>query len=121
MTPDSTRGDGPEISTKVRELVAQCLELMLTEGEGAIESLCADHPELAPLVRQRLEFLRRAGLLGEPPSHDTLPQRLGEFTLRRRLGGGGMGVVYVAEQPSLGRLVALKVVRPELLHFPGAR
>jgi serine/threonine-protein kinase len=38
---------------------------------------------------------------------------LGEFKLIRRLGQGGMAQVYLAEQTSLGRKVALKVLRPE--------
>ena len=40
-------------------------------------------------------------------------QMLGEFKLIRRLGQGGMAQVYLAEQTSLGRKVALKLLRPE--------
>jgi aminoglycoside phosphotransferase (APT) family kinase protein len=61
------------------------------------------------------------GLLGTQPPPRDFPERLGEFQLVRRIGSGGMGVVYEAEQESLGRRVALKVVRPELLYFEGAR
>jgi hypothetical protein len=44
--------------------------------------------------------------------------RLGEFRLLRQIGRGGMGVVYEAEQESLGRRVALKVLPLSLLTDP---
>ncbi|MFF8959760.1 bifunctional serine/threonine-protein kinase/ABC transporter substrate-binding protein [Streptomyces sp. NPDC014894] len=44
-------------------------------------------------------------------------RRIGEFTLERRLGAGGMGVVYLARSPA-GRQVALKVIRPEYADDP---
>jgi predicted Ser/Thr protein kinase len=42
------------------------------------------------------------------------PERLGRFRITGRLGAGGMGVVYRAEDESLHRTVAIKVVPPSL-------
>jgi eukaryotic-like serine/threonine-protein kinase len=52
-------------------------------------------------------------LAGETTS--LVDRALGDFRLLRKLGGGGMADVYLAEQLSLKRKVAIKVLRPELL------
>lgn len=51
----------------------------------------------------------------EPDLSRAADQTLGEFRLIRRLGRGGMSDVYLAEQTSLHRQVAIKVLRPELM------
>ncbi|MCC6781341.1 MAG: serine/threonine protein kinase [Planctomycetes bacterium] len=113
---------------RVRALVAECVDRIAEEGSAALDELCRAHPDFAAELRARIAKLQRAGLMGSdaPPraivsGEDAIPERLGEFRLIRRLGAGGMGVVYLAEQVSLGRHVALKLVRPELLYFPRAR
>ena len=55
----------------------------------------------------------------EPLWHDD-PVSVGGFVLLRRLGGGGMGVVYLA-RASDGRVVALKTVRADAVGSAEAR
>ncbi|MCY3001633.1 MAG: serine/threonine-protein kinase, partial [Planctomycetota bacterium] len=102
----------------LEELVFQVLERCESGETGVVEELCRLHPEQSGELRRRIDSLRASGLVGSAAG---APSRLGEFELVRRLGQGGMGVVYVAEQPSLARRVALKLVRPEQLFFAGAR
>jgi serine/threonine protein kinase len=102
-------------------LLFQALERLEADGDGVIDELCAGDAERAGRLRLEISKLRRMGLLEGDAAADEFPEQLGEFRLLERIGAGGMGVVYLAEQASLGRHVALKLIRPELMYFPGQR
>jgi tetratricopeptide (TPR) repeat protein len=84
------------------------------------DELLARHPDLADDLRECLDclaFIRQAarpaegdGPQGDAAGQEPAPRELGDFRIVREVGKGGMGVVYEAEQLSLGRRVALKVL-----------
>jgi serine/threonine protein kinase len=83
------------------------------------DEFLAAHPDLRPELEEffaghdeveRLAAPFREATRSEPGDAATEIGQLGDFRLLREIGRGGMGVVYEAEQISLRRRVALKVL-----------
>ena len=113
----------PDPIQREQALFAAALEHAPEERSVFLDGACHDDPEL----RQRLETLLAANkdpvsLLPEDmtadathdsPFHDeSVGQTLGRYKLLERVGEGGFGIVYVAEQTKpVRRRVALKVIK----------
>jgi tRNA A-37 threonylcarbamoyl transferase component Bud32 len=124
---DDDDGDADPDHDTDYELIGQLAEEFTERsrrGESpALSEFERRHPEHATKIRALLssvatieQFKRRTRQGGSPEPAWPMPARFGDFRVIRELGRGGMGIVYEAEQESLGRHVALKVIPQHVIH-----
>ena len=96
------------------------------DGEfPSIDEYAKRHPELAEEIRELFPMIAQMEQLKQNRSSDgrvsmagTQLTELGDFRIIGEVGRGGMGIVYEAEQKSLGRHVAVKVLPKQSLLNP---
>jgi serine/threonine protein kinase/Tfp pilus assembly protein PilF len=112
MTDNDAHGSPPSEEREREELR---LEWLLGEYVDRLNAgqpidprqILEDHPDVGPRLLRELETIQDLRL---QEGVDTPAGTLGDYTLRRQIGRGGMGVVYDAWENSMDRRVALKVL-----------
>ncbi len=105
-------------------LAAEYMERLRQGEQPSVEDYATRHPALAEEIRElfptiavteRLKARQARSSGGRATLGPARLERLGDFRIIREIGRGGMGVVFEAEQESLGRRVAVKVLPRQVL------
>src|SRR5437763_8472887 len=121
--------NNPSSADPLGQIADEFVEAFRQGKRPSVEEFARRYPEHADEIREMLPALvLMEGAKSAPEAPDRGPratgstaaplQQLGDYQLLREVGRGGMGVVYEAQQLSLGRHVAIKVLPAHALLDP---
>src|SRR5262245_19233090 len=116
-------GNGPDQWSAVERVYHEALARPLERRAAFVAEACAGNAELrrevesllaqdasADPVFTRGAAIAAAGLVSDIDQSVPSPRRLGAYQILGQIGAGGMGEVYRARDPRLGRDVAIKIL-----------
>jgi eukaryotic-like serine/threonine-protein kinase len=116
LVPRPTSLAATEVEALLTEVVDDFMGRVGRGDQPEIEDYVVRNPSIGKLLRELLPALQVMGPASLAASGtggmavSIVPGCLGDFYILRQIGQGGMGIVYEAEQISLVRRVALKVL-----------